>query len=276
MFSCCTIITKFFYCLYCQCYNNTDDKDYNYYPVCNNYHYSNYTLVNMNTELKSIYNNITENYNPYENKNTLFKNVYKDTWNLAITKNINNSQKLFGQYEIHEKYKINYQHITHFIKENTLPIENIFIPNYKINDQYSALGIKINEIKKGNYNTKYIVASLFDANINKISNPHKNIEHYCICLYQSIKLFLDYLPDYNIRIYGDKSINLEHNNNKHLQNLFNFINNNNRIDYFEIEQSFNDILLHCHLNYVGLFGTIYRYYILLDPNVTHMIFIDAS
>ena len=147
------------------------------------------------------------------------------------------------------------------------------------NDQYSILGIKFTKIKQtNNTNKKYLSFSLFDSYLNKTTNIRKNINHYTICLYECIKLYLQYLPDYNIRIYGDKSIDIVNNNNINLIKLFELINNNDSIEYFELEQSFNNIPLldNDNIKHIGLLGALFRFYILLDPKVTHCILVDSD
>jgi len=235
-----------------------------------NFHYK---FMDLPEIIKNLINKINNNYNPYENINNIFENIYKNYWDVTLDNLslIDKETPLFvnNNYDS-TSYTMNIPHINNFIKNQTG------------GNQYEKLGIKITKIKSASRkSTNYLSTSLFDKNLNKIANnltKFKNINHYSICLYESIILYLEYLPNYNIRIYGDATINIENNKNENIIKLFKIINSDNRIDYYEIEQNLNNIKLleKDNLNHIGLFGALFRFYILLDPEVERCICIDAD
>ena len=213
-----------------------------------------------------------DNFNPYDNKNDLYTNVYNETWSKTLD-NLSSDEKtleLFvNNFRPNDNYKYDIENINEYVNTN-LKGGSMSV--------YESLGIELEEYK---YSTekiktnKYIVTSLFDAYVNLVEIPFsKNIKHYSLCLYQSILLYLEKLPDYNIRIYGDRSLTPE--NHLELQILFELIDTNPRIEYFYVTQSFNDTLLFIENKHIGLLGALFRFYILLDPNASLIISVDAD
>jgi hypothetical protein len=234
-----------------------------------------YKKIILNPQIKTLIENMQFNYNPYNKKNTLYEKVYNKLWDKTI-KNLTEDDKKIDLFVTPENY-------IDKIRLNTSNIENYYRTTQTGGyNQYDILGIKLNTIKSLSVDrqnvTKYITTSLFDAYLGDVANQNKNINHYAICLYESIKLYQKLLPDYNIRIYGDLSINIANNNNENLVKLFELIEASNNVEYMEVEQNFNEISgLHKNKKkYVGLLGAFYRYYILLDPIVENCVIVDAD
>ena len=144
---------------------------------------------------------------------------------------------------------------------------------------YDKLGIKIVKGKESTrQSSKYVSTSLFDKGLTNKPGEYKNIKHYCVNLYESIKLYNKYLPDYNIRIYGDVSISIDNNPDDDIKKLFELINNSNNIDYYEVTQSFSGVnaLEPNKKNHIGLYGALFRFYTFLDPIISNCIFVDAD
>ena len=228
---------------------------------------------NSNKLIKKLIDNINNNYNPYEKKNTLFKNVYKNEWDDTI-KNLSDEDKKIELFvkpiENNNIYQMNIPNIKNFGQK---------LIGGKIYDQYEVLGINITKKKEASRTSdRYVVTSLFDSYFNNNTlPPNKNINHYAICLYESIKLYINYLPNYNIRIYGDKSIDTSINKNKHLIKLFELINSSDRIEYYEVLQKVDDqVSLMKDNKHIQLLGALFRFYALLDPSISHIISVDAD
>ena len=226
--------------------------------------------------LKNSLSLIEKDYNPYTKVNNLDNGYYKDIFNNTLGNLTEEDKKIKLFINSFEKSKVttnNYNNISEFIK-------NQKGGNLNIDDILSILEIKINKIKTSTHvGTKFISTSLFDAYLGNTTIPYyKNINHYSVCLYTSIKLYLEYLPEYKIRIYGDISIDLKNNTNENLIKLFDLINSNDRIEYYEVEQKFNNLkaINPTGNKHIGLLGALFRFYILLDPNTTVNIMVDAD
>jgi len=239
-------------------YNNTSMRPIDYDP-------------NNPSNVKKLIESIQENYDPYSGRNTIYENIYKNLWNDTI-KNLSEEDKKIPLFipEDFKKEKLNVPIIEDFLQSQTGGVS-----------QYESIGLKLTKVKAVSENRKnikkYITTSLFDAYIGNATIPeHKNINHYAICLYEGIKLYQKYLPDFNIRLYGDLS--LLQDDNKHIQKLGELIKNSENIDYIKVEQNFNETsaLDKNKKKYMGLLGAFYRYYILMDPNIEHCLIVDAD
>ncbi len=252
--------------------------DYSGYSGYSGYGYSGYSgydgysgYSGHNSDLSKLIDTIAANYNPYENKNTVYENVYKNLWDSTL-KNLSEEDKkiqLFIDPTDFPKYQLNVPEIESFLTSQG--------GGY---NQYESVGIALTVTKPIGETRKtikkYIVTSLFDGYFGDLNIPaNKNINHYAICLYESIKLYNKYLPDFNIRLYGDLSLSKT---NENVKKLFDLIESSDYIEYVKVDQNFNNIS-GLHKNggkYVGLLGAFYRYYALLDPAIEHCLVVDAD
>ena len=230
-------------------------------------------FTKLPTKITDLIIKIQDNFNPYTKLNTLYENVYKNSWNDTLA----NIQKSDNFNLFIDPNQFNSNDIS-FKTDNILN----FINNQSggnLSSIYDKLGIKMVEIHKSTRpSSKYISTSLFDKGLTNKPGEYKNIKHYCVNLYESIKLYGKYLPDYNIRIYGDMSINVNNNPDDDIKKLFKLINDSDNIDYYEVTQSFNGVpaLEPNQKNHIGLYGALFRFYTLLDPVISNCIFVDAD
>ena len=226
------------------------------------------------TKITDLITKIQDNFNPYTKTNKLYENVYKNSWNDTLA----NIQKSDNFNIFIDPNEFNSNDIS-FKTDNILNFIRNQSGGNNLSSIYNKLGIKIVEVHKSTRSSnKYISTSLFDKGLTNKPGEYKNIKHYCVNLYESIKLYNKYLPDYNIRIYGDMSINVNNNPDDDIKKLLELINNSNNVDYYEVTQSFNGVaaLEPNQKNHIGLYGALFRFYTLLDPIISHCIFVDAD
>ena len=244
-------------------------KEYNYIYNYFNLYYNDYgdnkiiLLNDLNEDIKKYILSIMKDINIFQNINNINMN---DQW--QKTKNNLISSELSEELFISN---------TSYTDKLKLQIDNM--TNYKNNliGGYNALeALGINEIyihKSTRKSSKYLSTSLFDRGSASVN---KNINHYSLCLYLSLKLYEKYLPEFNIALYIDESITTSDNNN--VKTLLEYLKNQKTVDIILINQTLNDISLidKTGKNTIGLYGAFYRFFIYLRADVEIIVMIDAD